>query len=491
MNLILNPLTEQAYEHGLASSVPLPPGTMLSTHSDLARFIEGRLDLLLRNAKWGAVLVFATLLLFLNWRVAFWVGVGLATAICGTLMIMSWTGISLNLLTMFGLIVVLGLLVDDAIVVAENVQTRHDRAEPSLEAAIKGTEQVFWPVVATVVTSIVAFAPLAFVKGMLGDMLGALPMVVACALMMSLVESLLILPSHMGHSLVHRDKLNPSRIGTALRRAEAWRDDIIFKKIVPAYAKLMHWSLHFRYVSVAIALATVIISVGFFAGGFLVFNFLPSSDSETVVVDLRMPIGTAIDETRVIVGEIERAAQRQPEIKTVSTIIGDKRNLDTQLSSVSGAHVAQMFVELFPVEERERESSQVIDSIREATAALAGVDSISFTEISGGFNERDISFIVKGDDRDDVAEAVARIEQKLGEFEGVHGISNDNYEGQREVQITLQARARRHSVSTVAEVARQVRGSPLRLGRRTSSAAEARGYRRARAAGRAFTTPQL
>jgi multidrug efflux pump subunit AcrB len=157
----LRTLRRQAYDLGRSSPDPLPGS--LSTHSDLARFIEGRLDLLMRNARWGALLVFLTLLVFLNWRVALWVGVGLVIAVSGTLVVMNAIGITLNLLTMFGLIVVLGLLVDDAIVVAENVQARHDRNEPALVAAVKGTEQVLWPVVATVLTTIVAFMPLRFV----------------------------------------------------------------------------------------------------------------------------------------------------------------------------------------------------------------------------------------------------------------------------------------------------------------------------------------
>ena len=161
-----------AWELGVNSQNPLPPGAMISANTDFARFVEGRLDLLVRNAKYGAMLVFATLLLFLNWRVALWVGVGLFTALMGTLVMMAWTGVTLNLLTMFGLIVVLGLLVDDAIVVAENIQARHDRGEPALKAAVAGTEQVLWPVIATVLTSVVAFLPLTFIRGHIGDFIG-------------------------------------------------------------------------------------------------------------------------------------------------------------------------------------------------------------------------------------------------------------------------------------------------------------------------------
>ena len=265
----------EAYRLGLESTRPIPRGATLETNTDLARFVEGRLDLLTRNAAAGAVLVFLTLLAFLNWRVAMWVGAGLVTALAGTILLMWSIDITLNLLTMFGLIVVLGLLVDDAIVVAENIQARHDRGEPSLTAAVRGANQVAWPVVATVLTSIVAFMPLSFIRGRIGDLLGALPLVVACALLMSLVESLLILPSHMGHSLIHRDRHRPGRLARVERRWEAVRDGVLFQKMVPAYSRLLHLALRRRYTAIMIALAVLVVSVGLLQGGRGPAVFLP------------------------------------------------------------------------------------------------------------------------------------------------------------------------------------------------------------------------
>ncbi|NCF40890.1 MAG: hypothetical protein GWP75_12325, partial [Planctomycetia bacterium] len=185
----------EAYELGLSRPEPLPAD--LVAHNDLSRFIQGRLELLSRNALQGAGLVFLALLLALNLRVAFWVMVGLFTAICGTLLAMTALGVTLNLLTMFGLLVTLGMLTDDAIVVSENITARKDLGETPQTAAIRGGEQVFWPVVGTVLTTIVAFLPLTFISGNIGKLLGALPMVVFCALSISVLESMLILPSHM------------------------------------------------------------------------------------------------------------------------------------------------------------------------------------------------------------------------------------------------------------------------------------------------------
>jgi multidrug efflux pump subunit AcrB len=447
---------KQAYDLGRASPEPLPG--RLSTHSDLARFIEGRLDLLMRNARWGALLVFTTLLVFLNWRVALWVGMGLLIAISGTLVVMNAIGITLNLLTMFGLIVVLGLLVDDAIVVAENVQARHDRNEPALVAAVKGTEQVLWPVVATVLTTIVAFMPLRFIRGQIGDLIGALPVVVACALIFSLIESLLILPSHMGHSLLHRDKGRPGRIVNVFRRYEQWRDRWILGRIVPGYARLLKRLIRLRYVTVAVFLAVLTASVGVVAGGRVEFTFIPSSDTETIIVDLRMPIGTPIERTDDVVGRIEAAAADQPEVKSVGTVIGFQADIELGVTAGLGGHLAQMYIELNPVEQRERESTQVIDAIRTQVGVINDVERLRFSEIHGGPGGPEITVVVTGDDDEQIEAVVGELKVLLGEFEGVRDIADDSSRGQREVKVKLKPGAAALGL-TVADVAAQVRGA--------------------------------
>ncbi len=447
-----------AWELGGATLHPLPAGASLVTNTDLARFVEGRLELLLRNAKYGAILVFATLLLFLNWRVAMWVGVGLVTAIMGTLVLMSWLDVTLNLLTMFGLIVVLGLLVDDAIVVAENIQARHDRGEPSLEAAVNGTDQVSWPVVATVMTSVVAFLPLTFIKGQIGDLLGALPMVVACALIMSLIESLLILPGHMGHSLAKRDKSHPGKSVSFIRRLEKWRDYIVLDRIIPAYGKMMGVLLHFRYIAVAGAMFMLIVSLGMVKGGHVGFNFLPTSDSETLIIDVNMPIGFPIEQTNKIVQRIEQAAISQDEFKGIGSVIGQRANVDTGAAEAFAPHVAQIFVELKPVEQRTRESSRVIESIRQALEGQVDeAERITYSEINGGPGGKDITIRVRGESPERLEAAINDLRACLAGYEGVHDISDNNDVG----QVELQHHVKPEGIAlgfTSEEVARQVRG---------------------------------
>jgi multidrug efflux pump subunit AcrB len=453
----------EAWKLGRASPNPLPPGVNIAATGDLARFVEGRLDLLLRNAGYGAVLVFLTLLFFLNWRAAFWVGVGLLTAILGTLVLMAAVDVTLNLLTMFGLIVVLGLLVDDAIVVSENIQARHDRGEPALEAAVAGTGQVGWPVVATVLTSVVAFLPLMFIKGQIGDLLGALPIVVACALLMSLIECLMILPSHMGHSLKHRDaadrRRKPGRAARTVAAFEAWRDRLLFERVVPAYARLLALALRARYLTIIASFAVLLATLGLYAGKRVGFEFLPNNDAETVVVDLRLPVGTPIDATDTAVTAIERAAFTQPEVRSVGSVIGQRSNIDTGSVEAATTHVAQMFIELYYVEQRDRESSAVIADIRrELGDELDYVDRLRFSEISGGPGGPAITIRVRGPDGKRIDAAVNDLKAMLSEFAGVVDIADDNDLGQAEQRIVPRAADIRSVGLTPVDVALQVRG---------------------------------
>jgi len=450
---------KRGWELGASSPHALPPGARIATQSDLARFVEGRLDLLLENALQGAVLVLAVLLAALNWRAAMWVFIGVLVAIAGTAVLMYVAGITLNLLTMFGLIIALGLQVDDAIVVSENIQTRHDRGEPTLDAAVKGAEQVQWPVVATVLTTVVAFLPLMFIRGEIGDLLGALPVIVVCALLMSLVESLLLLPSHMAHSLRQHDAREPGRASRLLRRLEAARDRWLFDRVIPRYVSVLDLAIRYRYLTIVSAAAVLVVSLGMVAGGRVPFEFLAASDSETVIVDLRMPIGTPVESTNRLVQRVEAAATAQPEVQSVSSNVGQSVNIDTGQAAATSTHVAQLFIELHPVESRDRESSEVIGSIRRALAGRVDeAERLSFSEIHGGPGGADITFEFRGADDARVLEAARQFKLLLADFDGVTDIADDNDNGQLELQMELRSGAEAMGF-TRADVARQVRGA--------------------------------
>ncbi len=196
------PDLREVYE--TSASEPIDGNFQLGLHSDLARFVEGRLDLMTRNGKSGLFLVLLSLVLFLNWRVAFWAAIGLPISFMGTFIMMWAFGETLNLISMMGLIVVLGIIVDDAIVIGENIYRHVEEGMPPRQAAIVGAEEVMWPVTVAILTTIGAFAPLLFITGQIGDFMGVLPMVVLCALSVSLCEALVILPAHLSHIPPHR-----------------------------------------------------------------------------------------------------------------------------------------------------------------------------------------------------------------------------------------------------------------------------------------------
>lgn len=451
------PFRLEAWETGANSRAANPAGMRITPLSDLARFVEGRLDLLLRNASLGAVLVFGVLLLVLNWRAAIWVGVGLVIALLGTLVLMSWLDVTLNLLTMFGLIVVIGLLVDDAIVVAENIQARHERGEPALDAAINGAEQVLWPVVATVLTSIVAFLPLTFIKGNIGDLLGALPVVVAIALMMSLLESLLILPAHMGHTLAKRDKQKNKRPGLIAKYEKA-RDQFILHTMVPKFGNLLDRLLSARYLTLTVMFAIFLGTTGLVQGKRVIFEFMSSNDAETITVELEMPVGTNIGRTNEQVDTIEQAAALIPEVQSIASQVGQTTNVETGNSEASASHIAQIFIELLPTELRDRESSKVINDLRQRiTGKLQEVERISYQEISGGPGGADIQLKVFGDDQERATLAINDLKRELTRIQGVVDVRDNHDAGQQEISYTVSASGAALGF-TNADVARQVRG---------------------------------
>lgn len=430
-----------AYKLGLARYRVAPPPGSLDTSTDLARFVRGRLDLLTRNAFWGGILVFLTLVLLLNWRISFWVALGLVVSVLGTLAVMSWLGVTLNLLTMFGLIIVLGILVDDAIVVAENITTRHERGELAAVAAVRGTDQVLWPVVSTVLTTICAFLPLALIDGQIGDFLGVLPVVVACALTVSLIESLFILPVHMAESLRSADRARLRRRNPRLqgleRRLDAAREWLFNDLVIPGYARVLVWSIRHRYVTLAATIAILVVSAGMFAGGRLEFIFFEEDDAETVNITVVMPIGTALARTDEIIARIERIALAQPEIASIFAQSGAVGDLEGAGFGSSASHLGQIILELTPVEERKRPSSVLIQAMQDELGVVPDAKSIRMQGVSGGPGGAALTFTVTGSEGAPLEEGVRRIKAVMAGFDGVYGISDDADSGSREIRFTL------------------------------------------------------
>jgi len=448
------------------SRVSTPPGT-LETTSDLSRFVEGRLNLLLRNARNGGILVLITLILLLNWRISFWVAMGLVVSLLGTLALMAWLDISLNFLTMFGLIIVIGILVDDAIVVAENITTRHEGGEPALLASVNGADEVAWPVVSTVLTTIFAFVPLALMNGQIGDFMNVMPIVVGCALGISLIESLFILPMHMGHSLRAVDKIKAGtkkkhRLARFEDRYDRWRDHLISGKIIPGYGRFLELSMRYRYITFASVIAILIVSIGMVASGRLQFILFETDDAETVSITVIMPIGTPAEKTQEVVERFERVCMEIPEVQSTFAIAGAVGDLEGQGGGAISSHLGQLVLELTKAESRDISSAELIDEISRRVGPIPEAKSIRLEGISGGPGGPALSFTVVGDALEQLDIAIGRIKGILSEYQAVHSISDDSDRGQRELRFTLRDGASELGF-TRADLGRQIQAAVFGL----------------------------
>lgn len=447
-----NDPVRDAYEK--AKSDPYPPGIGIETHSDLSVFVSGRLDLLMRNGQWGLLLVFLSLLVFLHWRVALWVMMGLILAITGALICMKLIGLSLNLISMGGLIIVLGLLVDDAIIVSEHVYSKIEQGtEPKL-AAISGTEEVTWPVVCAIVTTIVAFLPLRYIKGQIGDWMGVLPLVACVALSVSLVEALTILPSHLGHSLRPRSNSRPNAekatrttFGARLRWLAAGEHDLLMTLLRKPYDRLLRVATSYRYVTIGALCACMLVAIGAVAGDHVPFVFLQKMDSDSLYANVKMGVAAPISSTRAVTNVIEKAAMEREDVKTVFALLGVQFNMDGAPSAPQ-SHLGQVFMELVPSEQREATSEDILQDLRAKTADLPGVDTLRFEAIHGGPGGAAIQLEVRGHRVEDLIDVSDNIKSRLAGFAGVVDIADDFDAGRPEVQIELSESARSLGLTT-------------------------------------------
>ncbi len=449
---------------------PYPKSVTLQTHSNLARFIEDRLELLIRNGAWGAAFVFLSLLLFLNWRVSVWVMAGMVVAVCGAGAMMKLSGVTLNLITMFGLIVVLGMVVDDAIVVGENIYARVERGEVPRRAAVEGASEVAWPVVVTVTTTIGAFLPLMFIEGQIGDFMGVLPVVVACTLSMSLLEALTLLPGHLA------DSLRPHAPGRSwvVRRLGSWgarlRDveqHIVLDVLRRYYERLLIVCAEYRYITMALVLALLIGALGLVAGNRVPFVFVQKMDSETLLADLEMPVGTPAERTRAAIRVVEQACLDAPEVRNLWSIVGAQIDADEGGAYTTvRSHTGQVIIELSEVEERDRSSDEILAEFRRKTAAIPGISALRYRSMQGGPAGAEIQIEVTCDRTEDALAAAGELRAALEGYSGVYDIDDDYDTGRRELQVEPFESARALGVTT-RSLATEIRGAFYGLEART------------------------
>ncbi|RKY13372.1 MAG: AcrB/AcrD/AcrF family protein [Planctomycetota bacterium] len=469
----------------------LPEGVFVGTWFDRSKMLESRLGLLKRNALFGLVLVFIVLALFLDLRLAFWTTLGIPISFMGAFWLMPYLDTSINMMSLFAFILALGIVVDDAIVVGENIFEYRQRGMKPVEAAIQGAREMCAPVTMAVLTTIFAFMPLLYIYGIFGKFIRVIPMVVIPVLVFSLIEALLILPAHLsgGRPVAsRREHLGP--IGRIQRWVRVHLEAFVEKR----FALFVQLAVRWRYVTVACAFLVLCVAIGYVSAGFIKFSLLPKVESDNVWASLSMPMGTSVEQTREVVARIEAAAMRieerieaerlessdhsvwkklkskvgleneplRPMFVHISTDIGQQPFTrgdagGPPTSSDSGAHAAEVNIQLLEGQYRGgKYSSEEIAALwREEVGQVPGVSNLTFTSslFRGGsaiyveMSHRDFEMLLA---------AVEEMKQVLAEYSGVYDISDTFEAGKLELKLSLKESGRTLGLSW-ADLARQVR----------------------------------
>ncbi len=449
----------QAYLAG--APVGIPDDLELTFYRIEADRVVSRLDMLVRNGLSGLVLVLVILFVFLSPRTAFWVAVGIPTAFAATLFAMYLSGQSINMISMFAMIMMLGIVVDDAIVVAEHGQMHRERGAAPLEAAVTGARTMLWPVLAASVTTICAFMPVFFMSDIIGQIVGAIPFVVLAVLVASLFECFLILPGHLRHAFERR--------GAGSRRPGGFRRgfDRGFAALRDGpYRRFIGWALTRRYLMVAIAVSLFVATGGLLAGGQVKFVFFPQLEFGVAEAQFRFPAGTPRSTAEAMVDELERALRAVDETGVVETVYGVAGRLPAPpgatgsagSSGVARDQLGGLTVQLIPVEDRTLGLQQVIDAWRAEVRPLPGLEHLAIAPPRIGPPGSDIDVRLFGAEPEVLKAAALAVRELLAGYVGVNDVRDDLPYGKRELVLSLTQRGRALGFTTAA-VAREVRGA--------------------------------
>lgn len=434
----------------------MPEGITLTTWGNQAKILESRMNLLIKNGVTGLVLVFVVLTLFLRLRLALWVTIGIPISFLGTIALMPVVDVSINMVSLFSFIMVLGIVVDDAIVVGESVFTRQELTKTGLSAAIEGTQRVTVPVVFGVLTTVMAFAPMLFVSGESGPIWRVIPLIVIPTLIFSLVESKLVLPYHLSHYRPRR-KTRPKfllrRIGEGFL---GFFGKVLTGFIQRVYRPLFLIVLEWRYLTCAVALATLLLTAGIFAGGLIDFTFFPEIESDVLVADLTMPQETPAAMTTQAIRRIEKAAFKldqkikeetgQSLFRHVVATVGEQpyrsavnRNLGSN-NGYSTSYRGEVTIELVPSEMRSLTSSQIGGRWRELIGPIPGAVELVFITAMMR-TSKDIDIQLSSSNMDTLRMVVSKTKEQLARYPGVIDVGDSFRGGKPELKLAITPKA--------------------------------------------------
>ncbi len=434
----------------------LPQGVAINYWRDRSRIVKARLQTLANSAMQGGILVIILLALFLRPSIAFWVTMGIPVSFMGGLALMPLLGVSLNIISLFAFIMVLGILVDDAIVTGENVYAHQQKGASPYQAAIKGTQEVAVPVTFGILTTIAAFFPLLMVEGVRGKIFAQIPMVVIPVLLFSLVESKLILPAHLKHI-----KLRGLHKGVFSRWQERFANGFELK-VVRFYRPVLEAAIKRRYLSLSIALGLGLIMLALVTSGWTRFIYFPRVPAETARAVLVMPAGTSFELTDSYVETMVSAAQQLQQEYTDKQGNSVIVNIFATTGSTGGKSSGQsnrgrVMIELEPPETRSNPVTvrELVSQWRQLIGELPGAESLSFrAEIGRGGAPLDIQFSAK--DFPSLQQASSLLKQQLTQYPAVFDITDSLSRGKTELLLSIKPQAQALGL-TLSDLARQVR----------------------------------
>ena len=426
----------------------LPVGMILDYWNDRSTYLQARLGTLVNNGIQGSILVIILLAMFLRPAVAFWVFIGIPASFLGALILMPLSGVSINMMSLFGFIIVLGIVVDDAIVTGENIYTRLREGGDPLDASIRGTRQVAVPVTFGILTTIAAFSPLAFVEGRMGDFMGAIPAVVIPCLVFSLVESKLVLPAHMKTVRIRSDAATLTGFtGFQQRFADGFE-----QFIVDYYRPVLRFALAHRYSVLAGFLGFLVLTLALVVSGWAKFIFFPRVESDTATVTLTMPVGTPFQVTDRHMQRITATAfalQRkytngeggEPIIRNILSTTGSalaQASGGPGSSQNYGDQFGQVIIETVPSDERviDIRTLELVDEWRKAIGTIPGAESLTYrAELIHGGDPINIQLTAQS--LETLAQVGERIKQRLATYPTVFDIEDTLSDGKEELRIEV------------------------------------------------------
>ena len=465
-------IVEEAIDHlDLKFRPTLEDGIDVTVWQNEATNLQDRIDLLVNNAAIGLVLVVLCLALFLDIRLAFWSAFGIGISFTATFIIMSSIGMSINMISLFGFILAIGIVVDNAIVVSENIYTNSEKGMPAMQAAVKGTQRIAIPVVFSALTTIVAFWPLTQLPGVLGKFLTDIPIVVMVVLSLSLVQALIILPRNLS-KLDLSPSYRPNLVFKALNLVRSVVDTGLQWFVrVPLDAVLRFTTNGFAIlIPIAFAIALMMMTVGLLAFGYVKFNFFPSIDGDFVTASIEMDDGTTFDMTQKVAEDVRLAALKAGSLiqnglpkSAPSVIVGINVVVGRGVAAggpgggtaANGATIANVVVQITDPTQRSWASSEFEAVWRNAIGPVASVKTLSVSaELIGAGAAVAIEMSLP--DGDDISPVVADLRENLRKIPGLFSLQDDNSAGRLEFRLALREEARLYGV-TLSDLANQTR----------------------------------